>query len=66
MWVDSEGNVWYTSRDRYKGSTQWVYVLFKISDSGNTMEYAIVGSDYPSDLDPGNRTYMYVILYRQE
>ena len=65
-WVDSEGNVWYTSRDRYAGSTQWVYVLFKISDSGKTMEYAIVGSDYPSDLDPDNRTYTYRIVYRQE
>ena len=65
-WVDSKGNVWYTSRDQYEGSTQWVYSLIKMSDSGKTMEYAISGSGYPTDLDPNNTTYQYRIVHRQE
>ena len=65
-WIDSKGNVWFTTRNKVDFHSLWFYMLIKISDSGKTLEFAEAGSDYPTEINPDNITYRYQILYRQE
>ena len=65
-WADSEGNIWYKTYLRFSGSTTIFHELDKISNNGNTWEYAYTTTDFPSesDLNPDNTRYR--IYYRQE
>ena len=54
-WTDSENNIWY--------KVHWVgdwrtegYSLYKISNSGKTLEY-VTDTKYPSEIDPKNNLY---------
>jgi hypothetical protein len=65
-WTDSEGNIWYKTYYRISGSSTIFHELDKISNNGNTWEYAYTSVDFPSesDLNPDNTRYR--IYYRQE
>ena len=58
-----------TERAKKEGgikSTEPIYVLAKISNSGKTLETVKYSVDYPTELDPDELRYHYEILYRQE
>ncbi len=59
-WIDDEGNIWYKieafSHTRYNH-------LWKISNTGNTLEYVRTRPNYPDEIDPNHPNYR--ILYRQ-
>jgi hypothetical protein len=63
-WTDSEGVIWYKSileRD------ETVYVLGKISNSGNKWEWIGDGIEIPIEWDTSKTRYVYYdIRYRQE
>ncbi len=61
-WTDSKGNIWYTII--FKFYVQYEYGLFKISNSGKTLEFAF-GNEYPKKIDPSDIHSKYLILYRQ-
>ncbi len=70
-WSDSVGNIWYKAiiTERVFKSvktTEPMYVLAKISNSGKTLETVKSGIDYPTELNPDVLIYFYEILYRQE
>jgi len=76
-WYDSEGNIWYkaiiTERAKKEtlgtdslSSTEPIYVLAKISNSGKILEVVKYSVDYPTEFDPDELRYHYEILYRQE
>jgi len=76
-WYDAESNIWYKAiiTERAKKETlgtdslsskEPIYVLAKISNSGNTLEVVKFSVDYPTELDPDEVRYHYEILYRQE
>jgi len=55
-WKDSQGNIMY--------KTHWVgsegnagYSLYKISNSGKTLEYMNSHTDYPEEIDPKSSYY---------
>ena len=55
-WTDSEGNIMYKSH--------WVgnwreegFSLYKISNSGDTLEYVFDHDDYPKEIDPKHTYY---------
>jgi hypothetical protein len=60
-WNDDEGNIWYKIEDL--GHTKY-YHLWKISNSGNILEYLFSNHNYPDEIDPNNQNYR--IYYRQE
>jgi hypothetical protein len=59
-WNDDEGNIWYKieafSHTRYNH-------LWKISNSGNTLEFVRTRQNYPDEIDPNHSNYR--IYYRQ-
>lgn len=66
-WTDSEGNIWYkinaTGKSiRYGDKAGW-FLLARISDSGNTLEYVYHPVDYHKKLDPNHPSYR--IIYRK-
>ena len=65
-WTDSEGNLWYKTYLRYSGASEIIHELDKISNNGNTWEYAYTTTHFPSEskLNPDNTRYR--IYYRQE
>ncbi len=60
-WTDSDGNVLYTCRIRFEDN--WQYILFKLSNSGKTLESIFSVNDYPFEIDSSNANYR--IRYRQ-
>ena len=64
-WKDAEGNIWY------KAVTTWImggvvttwYGLYKISNSGATMESVASRAEHPKDLSPKHASYK--IYHRQ-
>ena len=65
-WTDLEGNTWYKTYYRISGSSTVIHELDKISNNGNTWEYAYTTTHFPSEskLYPDNTRYR--IYYRQE
>ena len=63
-WTDSNGIVSYTfiSRIDYDPDSLY-YELYKISNSGKTLEQAWAMRDYPTEIDPNHPEYH--IYYRQ-
>ena len=60
-WKDDDGNIWY----KIEPFAETVYYeLWKISNSGNTLELDISRQNYPEDIDPNHADYR--IYYRQE
>ena len=59
-WTDSEGNIWYKEHWKesrvYSGYSQSAtysgYSLYKISNSGKTLEFTSSIVDYPAEIDP--------------
>ena len=63
-WVDSKGDIWYTVSEeiplymiRYKS-------LYKLSNSGKTLQTIFNTREYPTEMDPDDTRY--AIYYRQE
>jgi hypothetical protein len=66
MWIDSKGDIWYTSnwKDLFHGTTG--NEMGKINDSGNTWEYLSAGEEHPiEEWEPDRFEYIYKIYYRQ-
>jgi len=63
-WVDSKGNIWYALREEIPLYMIRYYSLFKISDSGKTLQCIFNNRDYPTEIDPEDTRY--AIYYRQE
>ncbi len=57
-WIDNKGNVWYTGIIKFDVNPflQW-YELFKISNTGKTLEIDKAISDYPKEIDPKSGQY---------
>ena len=65
-WIDKEGIIWYKAQEECEIFGSRNYVLGKISDSGNTLEYILSGADSPiEEWEPDELTYNYRIYYRQ-
>ena len=59
-WTDDEGNIWY----KFEPFAVFkYYALFKMSDSGQTLEMIFSNQDYPTEMDPTDIEYR--IYYRQ-
>ena len=55
-WTDSKGNIMY--KDHWVGDWgEEGYTLFKISNSGNTLEYVFDGDNHPNKIDPKHSYY---------
>jgi GH43 family beta-xylosidase len=66
-WIDSKGNIWFKALMEPRGFSPY-FCLFRISDSGKTLEYMYSSIDYPEKIvtEPEEITTTYVIYYRQE
>ena len=69
-WSDSVDNIWYKFiiTEWVAGSiksTEPIYFLTKISNSGKILETVKSGIDYPTELSPDVLLSTYNILYRQ-
>ena len=60
-WKGDEGNIWYKIEPF---GMMVIYELWKISDSGDTLEIASTRQNYPDEIDPNHVNYR--IYYRQE
>jgi hypothetical protein len=60
-WTDREGNIWFKAS--HKWSTETIYLLNKISDSGKMWEYVWSYTDLPDDIEPDSPKY--IVRYRQ-
>jgi hypothetical protein len=60
-WKGDEGSIWYKIEPF---GMMVVYELWKISDSGATLEIASTRQTYPDEIDPTHVNYR--IYYRQE
>ena len=60
-WNDNEGNIWYKIEPFVVMSN---YELWKISNSGDTLEFVFATQNYPDKIDPNHANYR--IYYRQE
>ena len=50
-WTDSEGNIMYKAH--WVGNwREEAFSLYKISDSGNTLEFVFDHDKYPTEIDP--------------
>ena len=63
-WIDADTNVWYKVV-AYDGDYR-VFLLMKVSNSNNILEYMFSFIDYPVEIDTNNVQGKYVIYYRQE
>ena len=65
-WIDSEGNIWYKVITTWSmgGDVTSRYELYKISNSGATMEFVSSRAEYPNELSKKNVSYM--IYHRQQ
>ena len=55
-WTDDEGNIMYN--EHWVGSWEEEgYTLFKVSNSGDTLEYVIESDKYPEKIDPKHSKY---------
>jgi hypothetical protein len=63
-WVDSEGNIWYKMRGEIPLYMIRYYSLYKISNSGKTLQCIFNNRDYPTEIAPEDTRYS--IFYRQE
>ena len=61
-WTDEEGNLWYEIEKHYTAMHK-LFVLIKISGSGNILEYVFSKLEFAEDIDPNASTYG--IFYRQ-
>ena len=59
-WEDDEGNIWY----KIKTFIMEYCELWKISNSGDTLEFVSIKHNYPDTIDPHHANYR--IYYRQE
>jgi hypothetical protein len=67
QWKDTEGNIFYQAKWECITYGNGGYRLYKISDSGNTLEYLFTSYDLKvEEWDPDNIRYNYRIYYRQE
>jgi hypothetical protein len=55
-WTDDDGNIMYKSHWVGDWKAQG-YELFRISNSGNTLEYVFHSEKYPEKIDPEHRSY---------
>ncbi len=64
-WTDSDKNIWYKVKTTGKmyGDQYVAHYLFRISNSGKTLESVYHPVDYHKELDPKHPTYR--ILYRK-
>jgi hypothetical protein len=61
-WTDSEGNIWF--KETGKCQDHYVhYSLYKLSNSGKSLEFVWSLSDYPAEMDPNHPHYH--IYYRK-
>ena len=63
-WFDSKGNIWYTMSEEIPLYMIRYYSLYKISNSGKTLQLIFNTRDYPTEIDPEDTRYS--IYYRQE
>jgi hypothetical protein len=60
-WTDDEGNIWY----KIEPFAVFIYYgLYKMSDSGQTLEMIFSNQDYPTEMNLNDIEYF--IYYRQE
>jgi hypothetical protein len=59
-WTDEEGNICYKIEPFFGFK---YYALFKMSDSGQTLEMIFSNQDYPTEMNPNDKDY--AIYYRQ-
>ena len=64
-WLDSDGNIWYQTYEISNHDYSVYFILYKISKSGDVLEYVYRVVDYPktSDLKIGDPLYR--IRYRE-
>ena len=55
-WTDAKGNIWYKSRWKTVAMGSG-FTLFKISESGKTLEYIYSQWEYPKELDINSEYY---------
>ena len=68
-WSDSDGNIWYKVAARvggYEKIATNAYLLMKVSDSNNVLEYMVGRLGYHEELDSSAVKYTYRIYYLQE
>jgi len=63
-WTDSKGNIWYTMSEEIPLYMIRYYSLYKLSNSGKTLQFIFNTRDYPTEIDPDDTRYS--IYYRQE
>ena len=63
-WIDSKGNIYYTTRNFAEIYPGWTFSLYKINNSGKNLEYDWSFNDYPKEIDP-QKSGEYHIYYRQ-
>ncbi len=63
-WIDADTNVWYKVV-AYEGNERF-FMLMKVSNSNNILEYMFSFIDYPVEIDTNNVQSRYRIYYRQE
>ena len=61
-WIDADTNVWYKVVS-YEGNERF-FMLMKVSNSNNILEYMFSFIDYPVEID--TKSVRYQIYYRQE
>ena len=62
-WTDSEGNIWIKVEALGENIHVTSYELYKLSNSGKTLEWVWDLSDYPTEMDANHRKYH--IYYRK-
>jgi hypothetical protein len=66
-WTDSKGNIWVKEYERETWTLRPIFMLDRISNSGNVFEYVWSQEDFPkeADFESKNAMYNYCIYKRQ-